>query len=336
MCLRVPCIREFLFHPLDSQYSKDPKKQTQDMLSDGDLFEKQLPQTFRFNLTASRRISPKDCKPHHPVSFYDRHLDANMVLQRVEINHSIPNFLYQLYKKAFKGFLDAGHSLTEDNVSPFRPFRLEDGFESTEIGFRYEANVALCCYSIASRIFFHPSYPSRESVFYFAVKSVQGPGTKFLAEGSLTVDNRVTNPPDEAVPDPFLDESAISRLKDLEMQSAGLASWEMYAMTSPAHKLLKSMQTSDFIWDKPHMRGVPLGHQCLPVPPDANTEFLSKIRHGQRSKQKMAVKKRPAHNFPVSTSRVKTAPALPHHANTKGRPYRPDPSHYLQRASTAS
>jgi hypothetical protein len=251
--------------------------QIKGMLLDDGLFEKQLPQTFHFNVTTCRRTSPKDCKPHHPVSFYDRHLDTNLVLKHVEINLSIPKLLYQLYKKEVKGFIDAGHSLSRDAFSPFKAFELIDDSESTETGYHYESNV---CYSMTSRILFHPNYPSRKSVFYFAIKSVEGPGTKFLAEGSLTVQNRVTNPRDEAKLDPFLDaldESAMCRLKDLEMQIAGLATWEMYAMTSPAHKLLKSMQTS-------HVRGVPADLRSLQVPSDANSEFLPKIHRGHEQK----------------------------------------------------
>jgi len=309
------------------------------MLPNEDLFEKQLPQTLHFNMTTRRRTSPKDCEPHYPVSFYDRHLDANMVLKHVGINSSIPKFLYQLYKKEVKGFLDAGHTLTADTFSPFLARELIDDSESTVTGYHYESNVARCCYSISSRILFHPNYPSRKSVLYFAVKSVEGPGTKFLAEGSLTVQNRVTNPQDEAKHDPFLEalgESAISRLKDLEMQSAGLATWEMFAMTSSAHKLLKSMQTSNIKWDQSHVRGAPADFRSLQVPSDANSEFLAKIHRGHEQKKKTATKQQPASNPPVSTPHVKVAPAIPQHANTKRRPYRPDLSHYLQRVSSAS
>ena len=107
-------------------------------------------------------------------------------------------------------------------------------------------------------------------------------------------------------------------------------------MTSPAHKLFKSVQTSDFKWDQSQVRGAPADFRSSQVPSDANSEFLAKIHRSHKRKKKTATKQQPVSNLPVSTPRVKVAPAISHHANTKLRPYRPDPSHYLQRVSTAS
>jgi hypothetical protein len=311
------------------------------MLSDDGLFEKTMAEALHFNMNTLRCQNPKDYKPHHPVSFYDRHLDTKMILKHIEINPSIPQFLFQLCKNEVKDFLDAGHSLEAGEFSTFKPFQLRGGAESSETGLHYSLYVSRCCYSITSRIFFHPNYPSSGSVFSFAVKSVEGPGTKFLAEGSLSVDIRLTNPPDQAKPVPLfekLDESTTSRLKDLAMHSARLAIWELYAMTPPAHKLLRSIQTSDFKWDKSHIRGVPPDPHCSQVPKDANTILLRKIHQVAPLGKRTTTTRRTASN-PLGSTRtscVKVAPALPYHANVKGRPYRPDPSHYLQRASTAS
>ncbi|KIM39093.1 hypothetical protein M413DRAFT_29660 [Hebeloma cylindrosporum] len=77
-------------------------------------------------------------------------------------------------------------------------------------------------------------------------------------------------------------------------------------MTPSAHKLLKSMQASDFKWDRSQ------------VPADAKSEFLGKLHRDHAQKKKTVVKQRTSSNTP----RVKLAPAIPQHANIKGRPYR--------------
>ncbi|KIM39102.1 hypothetical protein M413DRAFT_236009 [Hebeloma cylindrosporum] len=303
------------------------------MLPAGDPFEKHLFQTLNANITtifASKKPeNPENCQPGHPISFYDRHLASQMVLKHIAINPSIPRLLSQLCDKEIADFVAAGHSLTTEDFTAVGVFKVNNVLPS-RLGLHYSSSVSYCCSSITSRMLFHPNYPSCRSVFLYRVHSVEGPGTNFLAEGSLDVDNRLTEPSE--IPDPFvktLDESTTSRMKDLAMQSAHLATWELYAMTYPAHKLLQSMQGSGFKWDRPHVRGIPEDIRSFQIPADASSEFLDRVHQGQK---RTAIKLRPLLNTTVSTPRVKLAPALPHRANKKGRPYRPDPSHYLQRA----
>ncbi|KIM39107.1 hypothetical protein M413DRAFT_29667 [Hebeloma cylindrosporum] len=77
-----------------------------------------------------------------------------------------------------------------------------------------------------------------------------------------------------------------------------------------------------------------MDHRCMPFPLDANTEFLRNIHQSappKRETTQCSALDRPGN---TRASRVKVAPAIPHHAskNKKGRPYRPDPAHFLQRA----
>ncbi|KIM39104.1 hypothetical protein M413DRAFT_236022 [Hebeloma cylindrosporum] len=303
------------------------------MLSTGDPFEKHLSQTLHSNITTTfgrKPQNPRRCKPFYPVSFYDRHLASQLVLKHITINPSIPHFLSQLCEKEIVDFVTAGHSFTTNEFITFG-FRKLNSVMPSQLGLHYATCVSRCCSSIASRIFFHPSYPSCVSAFIFWAQSVEGPGTNFLAEGTLDVDNRLTGSPEKAKSVPLfetMDESTTSKLKDLAMHSAHLATWELYAMTPSAHKLLKSMQTSDFKWDRSHVRGVPADFCSLQVPADAKSEFIGKLHRDHAQKKRKVVKQRTSSNTP----RVKLAPAIPQHANTKGRPYRPDPSHYLQRA----
>ncbi|KIM39106.1 hypothetical protein M413DRAFT_236025 [Hebeloma cylindrosporum] len=224
----------------------------ENMLPPGDPFEKHLSDTLQFNIPP---IYPRgtlnrenNCNPRHPITFYDRHLDSKMALKNIEINSSIPRLLSKLCEKEILDFLAAGHSFTTNKFFSFPSFPPSD-IKSSGVGFYYARCVALRCYSFLSRIYFHPDYPSWGSLFHFTVHSMQVPGFNFLAEGSLNVDNRLTDPDADAKPVPLLeslDGSTTSILKDLAMHDDELSIWELYSMTSSAHKLLKSLQTSDF------------------------------------------------------------------------------------------
>ncbi|KIM39094.1 hypothetical protein M413DRAFT_235840 [Hebeloma cylindrosporum] len=203
------------------------------MLPAVDPFGKHLSHALNSNITTTfgrKPQNPRRCKPFYPISFYDRHLASQMVLKDIEINPSIPHLLSQLCEKEIVDFIAAGHSFPTNNFFGLGSLELNSVVPS-QLGLHYAESVSRCCSSIASRIFFHPSYPSSGSAFTYWAHSVEGPGTNFLAEGSLNVDNRLKGSPEKAKSVPLfesLDESTTSKLKDLAMHSAHLATWELY------------------------------------------------------------------------------------------------------------
>ncbi|KAF8954477.1 hypothetical protein BDZ97DRAFT_1864931 [Flammula alnicola] len=274
------------------------------MSENSDHSEDVLEDILGFNMSRSLDLRPgflQYLDPTYPISFYDRHLDSNLILKRVEYMPCIVQLLSEVCEEEITSFVAGGGTFNpQEGCLPPNNDTIHLFRDSWDVANRYKENAGEYLHSIVSKLYFHPYYREWDSLFDFNV--VRDRTQLFMTEASL--------------------------LRDLAMRSPELATWEFYVMTSSGQNVLKTMRNAgNFKWEKSrtvgHPKVVPLSH-----PVDAKSGFLAKLLK-KHPRTRIAQDKHSAR-----TSSAGVIPSRPSQYTKNKRPYRIDSAHYLQHAWT--
>ncbi|KAF8969014.1 hypothetical protein BDZ97DRAFT_302490 [Flammula alnicola] len=314
------------------------------MVSEDDPFHALLEETFTFNIPPGIEQSSEYLEyldPEYPISFYDRHLDPALVLKHVEVVPSMTQLFSDVCEEEFRAFCATGGTFNSELYEVPGAHTSPSFRNSSDVGKFYNDNIG-CCHKFPSMFYFHPGLVEWDTAFDFVVTSGRKPS--FLSEAFLRVAYNYRNPQELDLCPSLADnisESAASSLKELAAHSPQLATWECYAMTMSAEKLLKTMQsTPHFKWETSCTMGRTTSIAPLPYPADAKSRFLSKLL-GKRALQQAAPKLKPrTRESGVDMSRGSDAigkskgivPSTPRWLSKNQRPYRVSFAHFLQHA----
>ncbi|KAF8971167.1 hypothetical protein BDZ97DRAFT_2054891 [Flammula alnicola] len=302
------------------------------MSEDRDPFEDALEQTLDFNMSRLLDLRPDYLEfldPTCPISFYDRHLDSNLILKHVEYMPCIVQLLSEVCEEEITSLVAGGRPFNPQegylppNNHEIQPFR-----DSWDVADRYKENAGQFLHSIVSKLYFHPDYQKRGSVFDFNV--VRDRTQLFMTSAQLRVRRTHYKPYDLAVGEVLehIADADADRLRDLAARSPELATWEFYVPTSSGEKVLKTLRnTGNFKWETSRTVGHP---KIIPLsrPMDANNGLLEKLL---KKRPKM---RRTQDKYNTRSNSAGVIPSRPSQYTKNKRPYRVDFAHYLQHAWT--
>ena len=306
------------------------------MLSEDDPFGPLLEDALGFNCDATVDFeSSQEWEPEPPLTFYDGHLDTNLILKCVKRLPFFNRSLSHICDTAIGAFLDKGHIFNPRGY--FAPQRNQTTVEADaySVARYYEGYVGGNCSIFASKMILLPRNLTWECALYFLpiYPEVGNPG--FLGEGVLHVRCQRSPPYDLALPDGAqrtMNDSEFLELQDLACKFPRLATWELFPMTRPAHLILEKLdEVPSFPWSKPHTTGHII-IDPLPRPADARTGEVQKILSPNVNYPNKTTTRRAANNGPdLGVEKKKPVYiVVPSRIGDSCRPYRSDFRHFLQ------
>ncbi|PPR00328.1 hypothetical protein CVT26_009743 [Gymnopilus dilepis] len=256
-----------------------------------------------------------------PILFYDRHIASNLVLKNVIHLPSLIRLISKVFDNAVQNFLQEGHKFcTTGYAFPLIP-RIEFFRDAYSTSAYYRGFVGNLGVRYAYKLALHPERVSWESPFEIVEEPL---GSQYLFKTEAWMD---LTPEMKDFPELMdgVDGALEVKLENLLHRFPRLATWQMFAMTDTATKLLRySAKDSSFKWEACRTLGMKI-NAAPNIPPDAPKSLIS-AGTSKRSKRRVGLLKK--QNARVKFNKVVTVPEMP----SKPKQYRPEFSHYIQHA----
>ncbi|KAF8954105.1 hypothetical protein BDZ97DRAFT_2082013 [Flammula alnicola] len=266
------------------------------MLSSDDPFASILEDALEYNYPPLKTRPDVPQAIQNPITFYDRHIDSNLILKHVKAAPSLSQDLSAEWDRMLGAFTAAGHHFyRHDYLFPQNdPATMDD---SEDVGEQYYACVARACIRYASKLCIHPQELAWSCLFGFSTFNVgyDDEENLFLREGRLFpfYKSLSSNPfiPQSLVES--FDKATFDMMEEFPRTFPWLAVWSFFALTKSGETLVTRMKaTPQFKWEGAHTTGYPTTTPLRP-PLDAPKTVLPNETMPKYQRSKRVVAKGP-------------------------------------------
>ncbi|KAJ3515649.1 hypothetical protein NLJ89_g1617 [Agrocybe chaxingu] len=283
-----------------------------------------------YNIQSYLRWAGEEPAPNCPITFYDRHVDSNLILKNVKRLPLLPGYLSEVANKAVANILSIDFAFNPGAYAYPQRVPPPNFSSGCHVYDHYREFVGLISLRYASKLYLTPKDPTWQPCFVLDFDSRDG---DFSASATSCL---CYDPSRLKEKDPrygMIDPDKRDMLSRLAETYPEISTWEFFPLTTSAKNLINRMRpVGPFQSETPGTIGYPSLNSSDP-PPDAKSDLTSMLAQLEAERRQSMPRKAKAENLsPVPPLPLDLGDVVVPRRKKATKDYKPIPNHFLQHA----